>query len=162
MVMKPTVYIETTIPSYYCDQRIGIGESIARTRQWWDLERNDYECFISPVVLDELEAGNYPTKDACLALTEDIPMLAIVSEVLDIADVYQDRGLMPGPPVRDALHLAIASYYRLDYLPTWNCKHLANANKFRHLEIINQSMGLSTPLLVTPEMLQPWEQDNER
>ena len=57
--MKPTVYIETTIPSYYCDKRSSMAREIARTHEWWDRERADYECFISPVVLDELAAGDY-------------------------------------------------------------------------------------------------------
>ena len=51
--MKPTVYIETTIPSYYCDHRPALAADIARTREWWDQERADYECFVSLVVLEE-------------------------------------------------------------------------------------------------------------
>ena len=66
---------------------------------------------------------------------------------------------MPKAPVRDALHLAIASFYRMDYLLTWNCRHLANANKFRRIEAVNAEMGLSIPLLVTPHQLRPWEVD---
>jgi hypothetical protein len=64
---------------------------------------------------------------------------------------------MPRQPVRDALHVAITSYYRLDFLLTWNCRHLANANKARHLRELNLEIGLSIPQLVTPDQLQPWE-----
>jgi predicted nucleic acid-binding protein len=160
--MKPTVYIETTVPSYYCDERPEIAADIARTREWWDQERDAYECFISPVVLDELLAGNYPGRSRCLKLIEDLAVLALNPDIVDIAEVYQVRRLMPKEPVRDALHIACASYYRMDYLLTWNCRHLANANKVRHLEMLNQSMGLHVPLLVTPYMLQPWEPDDER
>jgi len=71
---------------------------------------------------------------------------------------YQARGLMAKPPIRDALHLAFASYYRMDYLLTWNCHHIANANKVRHFEVLNQMMGLSVPLLMTPDMLFPLEE----
>ena len=156
--MKPTVYIETTIPSYYCDDRALLAADIARTREWWDQERGEYECYISAIVLDELIEGNYPTQAACLALVKDLPLLAVNQEVAEIAAVYQTRRLMPKPPVRDALHLALASYYRMDYLLTWNCRHLANARKTLHLEKLNTQMGLSVPRLVTPDLLRPLEE----
>jgi len=94
---------------------------------------------------------------ACLALVRELPLLEVVSEVVEIAAAYQAEGLMPKAPVRDALHLAMASYYRMDYLLTWNCRHLANANKIRRIEAVNLRMSLSVPLLVTPDLLQPWE-----
>ena len=86
-------------------------------------------------------------------------MLEVVAEVVDVAAVYQSRCVMPKAPVRDALHLAIASFYRIDYLLTWNCRHLANANKFRRIETVNAELGLAFPLLVTPDQLRPWEVD---
>lgn len=156
--MRPTVYIETTIPSYYCDDRPALSGDIARTRQWWDEERCDYECFISPVVLDELGTGSYPTQAACLALVEALPVLAVEPEVLEIAEAYRARRLMPEDPAADAIHLALASYFRMDYLITWNCRHLANANKARHLEVLNVQMGLAVPRLVTPHLLLPGEE----
>jgi predicted nucleic acid-binding protein len=126
--MKPTVYIETTIPSYYHDTRPLQAADITRTRQWWDVERGDYECFISEVVLSELGEGDYPNKEKCLTLLDGIAELAVIEEVERIALVYQARQLMPKLPVRDALHVAVTSYYRMDFLLTWNCRHLANAN----------------------------------
>lgn len=77
--------------------------------------------------------------------------------MIEIADVYQARQVMPRVPVRDALHLALASFYRMDYLLTWNCRHLANANKFKQIENVNQGLGLAVPLLVTPYQLRPLE-----
>lgn len=156
--MKPTIYIETTIPSYYCDDRRELASDISRTRTWWEHERSDYECFTSSVVLDELAAGQYASQRACLTLVDAVPVLRVTDEVLEIARLYQDRRLMPQHPLADALHLAIASFYRVDYLLTWNCRHLANANKARHLELINQTLRLGVPLLVTPHQLQPWEE----
>ncbi len=155
--MKPTVYIETTIPSYYYDARPELMADIIRTRQWWGIERADYECFISEVVLGELGEGNYPNQEKCLALLEGIPELAVSEEVERIAAVYQARTLMPRFPVRDALHVALASYFRMDFLLTWNCRHLANANKTRHLREVNLELGLSVPQLVTPDQLQRLE-----
>jgi len=157
--MKPTVYIETTIPSYYCDQRLEIAADIARTREWWDRERGGYECFISPVVLDELSEGDYPNKNACLSLVQGISILSVTAEVLRVAEVYQARKLMPRLPVRDVLHVALASCYRMAYLLTWNCRHIANVNKMRHLQALNGEFGLSVPLLVTPALLRPPEEE---
>lgn len=158
--MRPTIYIETTIPSYYCDSRPALETDIARTREWWNRERGAYECFISPVVLDELSAGDYPMRKACLEVIDKLPILAVQPEVVEIAEAYQNRGLMPKDPVRDALHLALAGFYRMDYLLTWNCRHLANVNKFQRLEIINQAMGVHTPRLVTPHQLLPLEESS--
>jgi hypothetical protein len=73
--MKPLVYLETTIPSYYCDNRPAVAADIARTREWWDGERGAYDCFISAAVLDELGSEDYPHKEACLKLVETLPLL---------------------------------------------------------------------------------------
>ncbi|HLQ45370.1 MAG TPA: hypothetical protein VK137_11615 [Planctomycetaceae bacterium] len=64
---------------------------------------------------------------------------------------------MPKPPIRDALNMVLASHYGMDFLLTWNCRHLANANKVRHLEVVNTRLGLKVPALVTPDLLRPWE-----
>ncbi|NOX53406.1 MAG: type II toxin-antitoxin system VapC family toxin [Planctomycetes bacterium] len=159
--MKPMVYVETTVPSFYCSSRSELLPQVRRTREWWDSERHEYECYVSAVVLDELSAGDYPSKSACLDLVRELPLLEITEKVIEIAEVYQRERLMPLPPVRDALHLALASYYCMDYLLTWNCQHLANANKFRHLEVLNTRLGLDVPLLVTPDLLRPVREPEE-
>ena len=155
--MKPLIYVETTIPSYYCDARAELAGDIARTRQWWNEERDLYECFISAVVLDELAAGEYPTKAACLALVAGLPTLDVTDEAMEVAEVYRARGIMPRDPAADALHVALASVYRMDYLLTWNCRHLANVNKEQRLEELNSGMSLVTPRLITPHLILPWE-----
>jgi hypothetical protein len=104
-----------------------------------------------------LTEGDYPEKDACLALVQGIPLLEVTDDDVAIAEVYQASMVMPGPPVRDALHVALACIYRLDYLLTWNCRHIANANKARHLRVVNARLGLATPLIITPHMLRSEE-----
>ena len=156
--MRSSVYIETTIPSYHASTRAGMEADIARTREWWDRERSTYDAYLSPVVLDELSEGEYPAKAACLALVADLPLLAVTREVIDIAAAYHAARVMPAPPVRDALHVALACFYRMDYLLTWNCKHIANANKYRHLQTLNARLGLATPQIITPHMLRPEEE----
>lgn len=158
--MPGTVYIETTIPSYYCDARSSLAADIERTREWWDRERTGYTCFTSSVVLDELSEGQYPTQQSCLDLMADLPLLALTPEVVEISMVYQNTQVMPAPPIRDALHVALAAYYKLDYLLTWNCRHLANANKFRHLDLVNARLGLASPRIITPDLLRPIEEEH--
>ena len=157
--MKRSVYIETTIPSYYCDQRDELRHDIARTREWWERERHEYNCFTSAIVLEELSQGDYPQQVHVLEFVSDIPVLELTEEVAHIAEVYQAQTIMPKAPVADALHLAIASVYKIDFLLTWNCRHLANANKFAAIETLNLRLGLHVPRLVTPWQLQPIRED---
>lgn len=156
--MKTTVYIETTIPSYYFDQRLEIANDIARTRQWWDEEREWYEVFTSPATFEELGKPGNPYASQGMELICNVEVLQITPEIVEIAEIYQAKKVMPGDPSADALHLAICAYYKIKYLLTWNCRHLANPNKVGHLFNINQKLGLFTPQLVTPASLSPAEE----
>jgi len=120
------------------------------TRAWWRIAAERDELVTSPAVVEELEQGDFPARAECLALIEALPLLAIEPPVVDIVETYIDRRLMPADPAGDALHLALASYHRCDFLVTWNCKHLANANKFGHIRRVNTLLGLFVPILVTP------------
>jgi predicted nucleic acid-binding protein len=148
--MRPTVYIETTIPSYYFDRRPALDFEIRRTREWWDEERGDYELLTSEVVLIELSDPRNPNRDACLSLLEGIPSLHLNDHVLRIAQAYEARRIMPRVRSLDAIHLAMASFYRADFLLTWNCRHLANPNKSPSIREANSSMGLFQTVLTTP------------
>jgi predicted nucleic acid-binding protein len=106
-------------------------------------------------VIDELSRGRFPGKDDALKLVHDLELLPVVGEMEEVVTVYVSHCVMPKDAVGDALHLATASFYGCDYLLTWNCKHLANANKYRHMRRINVMMYLATRSLVTPlELLQ--------
>jgi predicted nucleic acid-binding protein len=120
-----TVYIETTIPSLYFDERPD-AKTVARrewTRAWWDGHRQNYRLFTGAPVIE--------------AVTE-------------IIEAYVERHVMPRDPSADAAHLALASFYKCDYLLTWNCVHLANANKYGHIRRVNTLLGLPVPQLITP------------
>ncbi|OQW91645.1 MAG: hypothetical protein BWK78_04030 [Thiotrichaceae bacterium IS1] len=153
--MNTLVYIETTIPSFYYEIRTE-PDMIARrdwTRQWWNSRRHHYTLVTSGAVLEELNCGNYPNQDKAIALLEEVTLLSTTSLIIEIVNTYINHRLMPKNPTGDALHLALASYHRCDFLLTWNCQNLANANKFRHIEHINKGLGLAVPLLVTPVQL---------
>jgi len=146
------VYIETSIPSFYHEARQE-PEMVARrhwTRQWWGQCAECYELVTSEGVIAELQEGDYETQAQAVGLVEDLPRLEVVDEIADIIDVYLDHHLMPKERLGDALHLALASYHKCDFLLTWNCNHIANANKFEHIRIMNTRLGLFVPALVTP------------
>lgn len=106
------------------------------TRSWWDNDQSSFELRTSEAVIDELERGNHPVKDDALALIADVERLPITPAIGEIVEAYIQHRVMPKDPVGDALHLALASYHKCDFLLTWNCRHLANANKFDHIRRI--------------------------
>ena len=149
---KPKVYIETSIPSFYHEVR-SEPDMVARrdwTREWWDERRSAYDLVTSDAVFDELSRGDHPVKDEALELIQEMEVLEIVSDIEDIVEAYIRHKVMPNDPVGDAMHLALASFHKCDFLLTWNCRHLANANKFGHIRRINTILGLYVPALVTP------------
>jgi hypothetical protein len=150
--MKPRVYIETSIPSFYYEVRTE-PDMVARrqwTQQWWEHAEDDYSLVTSLAVIDELNRGNFPSKKESLELLGKLPLLPIEEAVTEIVQAYIQHQVMPADPVGDALHLALTSYHKCDFLLTWNCRHLANANKFGHIRRVNTLLGLYVPLLVTP------------
>lgn len=146
------IYVETTIPSFYYEIRTE-PEMIARrewTRQWWEMAVKQHQLLISLGVVAELERGDFPGRNDGLELIDNLPILDVTEDVTEIVEAYVAHTLMPADPEGDALHLALASYYKCDFLVTWNCKHLANANKFGHIRRINGILGIHVPTLVTP------------
>lgn len=153
--MEPLIYIETSIPSFYYDDRPE-PEMIAKrswTREWWDRHQTNYTLVTSEAVLEELQNGNYPNKEQVIALLDDIPFVHIEPAIFEIVQTYIRHMLMPNDPLGDALHLAVASYHKCEFVLTWNCNHLANANKFAHIRRINTMLGLYIPILATPLQL---------
>jgi hypothetical protein len=147
-----TNYVETSIPSFYYESRTE-ATMVARrewTRRWWDYAVVSENIVSSVAVLDELQSGNFPGRDNALTLIDTIGFLEINEAISEIVEAYIAHHLMPADPFGDALHLAIASYHCCDFLVTWNCRHLANANKFGHIRRVNGILGLFVPSLVTP------------
>lgn len=146
------IYVETTIPSFYFEVRTEPTMVSRRlwTREWFDASNQVDELVTSSAVLEELEKGDFPGREDAMELIAGLSPLPIVDKIREIVHEYIERLLMPADPSGDALHLALASYYGCDFLVTWNCKHLANANKFDNIARINGILGLSVPKLVTP------------
>lgn len=150
------IYIETTVVSFYFNARTE-PEMVARenwTRRWLDLAlAGTDELVTSLAVKSELNAGDFPNKADMLALVARIPLLTLNDAVAETVDACISHHVMPNDPGGDALHLAAASFHRCDFLVTWNCRHIANANKFGHIRRVNDILGLGNPALVTPLQL---------
>nr|VFK42771.1 MAG: Predicted nucleic acid-binding protein, contains PIN domain [Candidatus Kentron sp. SD]VFK48128.1 MAG: Predicted nucleic acid-binding protein, contains PIN domain [Candidatus Kentron sp. SD] len=153
--MKEKVYIETSIIGAYFDDREDIASRAQKfwTRRWWDELGSRYEIVSSDAVVNELEHPNYPHSAKALEFIAPVQKLSIENEIRQIVSIYIQNQLMPQDPIGDALHLAIASYHKCDYLLTWNCKHIANPNKFRRIRMCNTSLGFFVPTLCTPNLL---------
>lgn len=159
--MRELVYLETSIFSFYYDTRTAPAAVARRewTREWWEEYASEYRLLTSTAVYDELRRGTKPQKDQAFALALTIPAVSPTPEIGEIVQVYTTQYVMPRDPFGDALHLALASYHKCDYLLTWNCEHLANARKFGHIRRVNMLLGLHNPLLVTPLELKGGECD---
>lgn len=145
-------YIETTIPSFYHEVRTE-PDMVARrdwTRRWFDAVVKTDRVVTSAAVIAELENGDFPGRKDAIRLIEDLELLEINPAITEIVEAYSKHKLMPLDPFGDALHLALASYHRCDFLVTWNCQHLANARKFGHIRRVNGILGVYVPELVTP------------
>ncbi len=153
--MRATVFIETTVPSAYVSTRTDPSSLHRRmlTRHWWQEQLPHYEAWVSDGVVLELKKGDWPGKLEAISLVEGLPRLLIDEETLGVARRYIEEHLVPEDLRGDALHLATASVRELDFLLTWNIRHLANPNKVDHLTAINRRLSLFTPRMVTPEML---------
>jgi predicted nucleic acid-binding protein len=156
-IMKKSVYLDTTIFSYLVDERESIRNFIDVTKDWWETQRDNYNVYLSIETLAELREGDYPRKEKAIRLAETIEVLPRVDEIEEIAEIYIKNYLMPNDLRGDAIHLAYASVYKIDFLMTWNCKHLANANKKLHIRKINTKLGFFIPDIITP--LELFEED---
>lgn len=111
----------------------------------------------SRFVLAELAAAPPTKARRAETLLRGVSILEEPTELEHVAEFYVRHRAMPAEAAGDAYHLAMASLHRIDFLLTWNCRHLANANKIRHLGVLNGRLGLPVPIITTPFMLMPEE-----
>lgn len=152
-----TVYLETSffsacVTTRTSDQAKGWRAS---SLQWWEKEARRHELFISTAVLFELSARSYAHSEQALAMVKGLKDLEVTAEVLGLSEILVREKVMPAPMGSgDALHVALATYHRMDYILTWNHAHLANPRKRVHLVTICMRLGLTPPDIVTPDILQ--------
>jgi predicted nucleic acid-binding protein len=150
------VYIETTIVSYLTarpSSNLVLRAHQQITRRWWRTRRADFDLFISPLVLQEAGDGDAKAAARRLAALREVSILAAVPGALAIAHALRNRGPIPGRAEADAMHIAIAAAHGVEYLLTWNCAHIANAQMRPDIEQLCREEGYEPPILCTPEEL---------
>lgn len=155
------VYLETSFISACVTTRTDPASLYRRetSREWWDTQRSRHELFISAEVIAELSDPRYPTSSDALNWVGGLPLLAIDQDVLGLATIFIRERVLPSPIEGDATHVAAACVGNMEFLLSWNVRHLANPNKVRHLQTVCLRAGLVPPQIVTPDLL--WESDYE-
>lgn len=158
----PTVYIETSIVSYLRQRASPQVVAAARqllTRQWWDDERLSYELVTSQYVLDEAADGDPILAAERLQSLEGIALLPLDPEISKIASEIMARAILPPQALVDALHIAMVAHHKVQYLMTWNCKHIANAKILPRIYDVLKDQGCPIPIICTPEEMVSDEPD---
>ena len=128
--MSETVYLETSVIGYLTarsTKNLIIAGNIETTRDWWEFRRNDFILYTSEAVLDEVARGDTAIASQRLEILRDFPLLALNQAVQGLAAQFLTRSNLPPKAKVDAIHIATATVHGMDYLLTWNCKHIANA-----------------------------------
>ncbi|CAK0776814.1 Type II toxin-antitoxin system VapC family toxin [Gammaproteobacteria bacterium] len=146
--MNPSVYIETTIPSYLTAWKNSTNQEV--TRIWWETVRSRFDLFISGIVIQEVSGGDPQSAKRRLIAIEGLPVLDVSQEAEWLAIQLLEGAALPEKAKIDALHIAVATVHGIDYLLTWNCKHIANAMMRLKIEIICRTAGYEPPVICTP------------
>lgn len=150
--MKSRLYIETSIVSYLTAKP---SRDLVRaahqqvTRDWWET-RAQFELYISQFVLDEASVGDQSAAARRLAALREVAVLDTTPDVVNLAGELTRAGDLPKKAVVDALHIAVASIHGMDYLLSWNCRHIANAAMRSRIENTCRSYGVEPPTICTP------------
>jgi predicted nucleic acid-binding protein len=134
------------------------GRTPANHGDWWESRRSAFELYISELVVQEVKAGDAFLAKQRLDLLADIPILTGGSEILRLAEDLITEGPIPRKAAGDAVHIAMATVYGCEYLLTWNCRHIANAELHRAIKQVVERAGYELPILCTPEELMGEEQ----
>lgn len=161
----PRVYIETSILSYLRQRPSAQIVAAARqllTQRWWERQRHDYELVTSQYVVDEAALGDPALAAERLRALADVPLLDLPADVPCIAAEIVRRGILPTDAQVDALHIAVAAFHEIEYLLTWNCKHIANARVVPRIRDLLLELGYPVPVICTPEEMVGEEEDERR
>lgn len=154
---KPTVYVETTVIGHLVG-RIHPNPVIAGrqtvTRAWWTSAAQDYSMLVSQLVADECAAGDADAAAERLAALDGLTFVDASDESDDLSRQLMAAGAIPTSEPRDALHIAIAATNGVQYLVTWNFKHIANAVVRDLIENVCRDCGNEPPTICSPDELQ--------
>jgi predicted nucleic acid-binding protein len=151
-----TVYVETSIISYLRQKpssQVVIAARQLLTHRWWHDERANYQLVVSQYVIDEASAGDPTLAADRLQALDGIPLLPHDPEIPKIAAEIMAIGVLPPKAQVDALHIATVAHHRVQYLLTWNCRHIANAKILPRIQGVLTDLGIPIPIICTPEEL---------
>lgn len=155
--MKPRVYIETSVISYLTgrpSRDLVVAAHQELTRQWWEERSGGFELVIAELVLLEARRGDKTASNARLEALTALPLVPTGEAAYSLAEKLLADGLVPNEAAADALHIALAATNDIDYLLTWNCKHLANALLRKRITVLVENEGYTCPVICTPDELQ--------
>jgi hypothetical protein len=153
--MKRKIYVETSVISYLTARpsKTIIGAVHQQiTLAWWEL-RSDYELLVSQSVWQECAAGDPVAAQKRLAALEGISVLAITQDMVGLAEALIGQAIILAKAIEDALHIAVSTLHHVDFLLTWNCRHIANPVIQEKIAAYLEQLGLFLPIICTPEEL---------
>ena len=153
MSINETVYIETSILGFLTARsttNLILAANTKVTQDWWNTRRDAFTIYASELVEDEAAKGDKEIANQRLDLLKSIMYLDITEEATELAREFLQRSNLPLKAANDSLHIALATVYGLDYLLTWNCKHMANAQIQKKLSQISLQLGYELPVICTP------------
>ena len=151
-----SVYLETSFISYLVarpSRDVIVAGHQQTTQDWWDNRRSQFRCVVSQVVIDEASVGDATEIQKRLAIIAALPTVDVTEETETLTLAIMDAGILPPDAFPDAAHVAVSAVYKMDYLLTWNCKHLANAQISRRIAVVCGKSGYRMPAVCTPEEL---------
>ncbi len=156
------VYLETSFVSACVSTRTDVASAYQRAASlaWWQSERGRHEVLISDAVVNELSDRRYLQGKAALDFVEGLPVVSLTPKMVALAEVLVERQVMPKPVGGDALHVAMATAAGVEYLLTWNVKHLANPKKAQHLNAACLEFGLAAPRILRPDDMMEIENES--
>lgn len=151
-----TVYLETTFISYLVarpSRDVIVAGHQQITQDWWATRRNSFECHVSQLVIDEASLGDPGETQKRLAIITGLQSLDVTEGARSLTKAIMAAGMLPPQAATDAAHVAVSAVHALDYLVTWNCKHLANAQIAGRIAKVCEKQGYKMPVICTPEEL---------
>jgi len=157
--MKPTAYIETTVISYltaWPSRDVVIAGHQQITREWWQTAADRFELVASQLVVDEASAGDPDAASERLAALNSVTLLDATDEALELARQLIEAGAIPEKAAEDAAHIAVAVTNGVEFMVTWNCRHIANASMRSRIESVCRNAGYEPAIICTPdELMEP-------
>ena len=151
--MSENVYIETSIVGYLTarsTKNLILAANIEVTRDWWESYRSTFTLYVSQLVLDEVMEGDAEMAAKRIEVLQGLSLLELSEAAQELAKHFLAMSSLPPKAAEDAAHIAIATVHGMEYLLTWNCKHIANAQLQKKLSEICLDFGYELPTICTP------------